>query len=149
MDNTETSPFGAHLGLELLDWGDGSGRIGYELVPAHVNRSNILHGGVLLMLLDEVGGLCGSWVPPGEERRRSVTVTLNASFTGQVASGRVVASGRRVSQGRSIFFVRSEVHDAAGTLVAFASSTHRWRSRTAQAGAPQAESISTDAPRSR
>ena len=125
----ETSPFGAYLGLNVLEWREGFASVSYEVRPDHRNRSFILHGGVLLMLLDEVGGLCGAWpAAPGEERRRSVTVNLQSSFTGQVSGGRVVATGRMVSHGRSLFFCQSEVRDAEGVLAAFASSTHRWRS---------------------
>ena len=125
----ETSPFGAFLGLEVLEWREGSASVGYDVGSEHRNRSGILHGGVVLMLLDEVGGLCGSWpLAPGEARRKSVTVNLQTSFTGQVNGGRVVATGRMVSHGRSLFFCQSEVRDAQGGLVAFASSTHRWRS---------------------
>jgi acyl-coenzyme A thioesterase PaaI-like protein len=39
----------------------------------------------------------------------------------------VVAEGKLVSRGRNIYFVRTEVFNAAGELVAFGSSTHRWR----------------------
>ena len=125
----ESSPFGALLGLTVLEWREGFASIGYDVGPDHRNRSGILHGGVILMLLDEGGGLCGAWpVTPGEARRRSVTVNLHSSFTGQVNGGRVVATGRVVSHGRSLFFCQSEVRHADGGLVAFASSTHRWRS---------------------
>ena len=132
----ETSPFGAYLGLSVREWHDGAATIAYELADDHRNRSLIMHGGIVLMLLDEVGGLCGAWPSePGGPRRRSVTVNLQTSFTGQVKSGRVLATGRIVSHGRSLFFCQSEVRDEAGNLVAFASSTHRWRSVPA-AGQP-------------
>ena len=39
----------------------------------------------------------------------------------------LIATGRVIGQGRSLFFVRTEVHDAAGALVAAGSSTHRRR----------------------
>jgi acyl-coenzyme A thioesterase PaaI-like protein len=45
-----------------------------------------------------------------------------------VREGRLVAEARIVSRGRNIYFVRTEVFDQAGTMVAFGSSTHRWRS---------------------
>ena len=125
----ESSPFGAFLGLEVLEWREGYASIAYDVQPDHRNRSSILHGGLLLMLLDEVGGLCGAWPSaPSGPRRRSVTVNLQSSFTGQVNGGRVVATGQVVSHGRSLFFCQSEVRDAGNRLVAFASSTHRWRS---------------------
>ena len=40
---------------------------------------------------------------------------------------RLTAEGRVVTAGRNVFFCRTEVFDAAGTLVAFGASTHRYR----------------------
>jgi len=36
-------------------------------------------------------------------------------------------TGKVVGQGRSLYFVQSEVRDAHGALIAFGTSTHRWR----------------------
>ncbi len=41
--------------------------------------------------------------------------------------GRVIATGTLVSHGRSLYFARSEVLDEAGRVLAFGTSTHKWR----------------------
>ena len=47
------------------------------------------------------------------------------------AEERLTATGTLLGQGRQLFFCRSEVRDAAGTLVAASSSTHRYRGERA------------------
>ena len=121
------APFHALLGLELIEWRDGFARVGCEAGPQHANRSGITHGGVMLSLIDQAAAYAGLWCSVPGNVRRAVTLDLDCRFTGQVAGGRLVAEGRVVTRGRNIFFCRTEVFDAAGTLVAFGASTHRWR----------------------
>ncbi len=119
------SPFFGHIGFEVLEWRDGFVRIGIELQSFHLNRHGIVHGGVMLALIDESGAAAGNWSGEPGHIRRSVTVDLNARFTGRANTGRVTASARVMSQGRRIFFASSEIHDESGALLAFGSSTHR------------------------
>jgi uncharacterized protein (TIGR00369 family) len=120
-------PYGAHLGFELVEHADGFARVAFEVQPHHLNLSGVLHGGALLSLIDDAAGAAGAWTDVPGERRRSMTVDLNCRFTGQAREGRLVATARRVAGGRNLFFVQTEVHDAAGALIGFGSSTHRYR----------------------
>ncbi|MEJ1978232.1 MAG: PaaI family thioesterase [Acetobacteraceae bacterium] len=52
---------------------------------------------------------------------------LSCHFTGASRMGRVIATGTLVSHGRSLYFARSEVLDEAGRVLAFGTSTHKWR----------------------
>jgi uncharacterized protein (TIGR00369 family) len=122
------SPFHDHVGFQLLEWRENFARMAIDLQPHHQNRHGIPHGGVILAMLDETGAAAGNWTGTQGAVRRSVTVDLNAHFTGRASGGRVIATSRIASQGRSIFFASTEIHDATGTLIAFGSSTHR-RSR--------------------
>ena len=119
------SPFFGHIGFEVLEWREGFVRIGIELQSFHLNRHGIAHGGVMLALIDESGAAAGNWSGEPGHIRRSVTVDLNAHFTGRANAGRMTASARVMSQGRRIFFASSEIHDEGGMLLAFGSSTHR------------------------
>lgn len=121
------APFHDLLGLELLDWQDGFARVGCLADRRHLNRSGIVHGGVMLSLIDQAAAYAGLWCSVPGNIRRAVTLDLDCRFTGQVAGGRLVAEGRLVKRGQSIFFCRTEVFDEAGALVAFGASTHRWR----------------------
>lgn len=132
------------LGLELIEWRDGFARVACETGPRHANRSGIVHGGVMLSLIDQAAAYAGLWCSVPGNVRRAVTLDLDCRFTGQVRDGRLVAEGKVVTRGRNIFFCRTEVFDAKGALVAFGASTHRWRagSETTE-GQPPAASDGT------
>lgn len=121
------SPFHKLLGLTLVEWRENYARLVCDTGARHANRSGIVHGGVLLSLIDQAGAFAGLWCSVPGNIRKAVTVDLDCRFTGQVTSGRVNAEGRVVSAGRTMFFCRTEVFDEAGRMVAFGASTHRWR----------------------
>lgn len=124
-----TDAIGYHdlLGVEVVEWREGYARLAVRLVPQLLNRAGILHGGVLLAMLDEAGAMSGVWCSVPENVRSSVTVDLTGSFTGQSKTGMVFATGELVSHGRSLYFTRSEVRDEAGRVLAYGTSTHKWR----------------------
>jgi len=124
---TQREDFHSLLGVTILDWRDGYARVALDITPRLLNRSDILHGGVLLSLLDEVGALCGVWCSVKGNRRYAVTVDLAGHFTGQATAGRIIAVGEQVSHGRSLFFARSEIRDPAERLISYGTSTHKWR----------------------
>ncbi|MBO1074002.1 PaaI family thioesterase [Roseomonas marmotae] len=122
-----SAPYHDLLGMRLEEWRDGYARVAMEAGEQHMNRSNIVHGGVILSMIDQAAGFSGLWCSVPGNARRAVTIDLDCRFTGQTLAGRVVAEARMVSRGRNIYFVRTEVFNAAGQMVAFGSSTHRWR----------------------
>jgi uncharacterized protein (TIGR00369 family) len=121
------SPYTDHLGFVLLEWQENLARIALDLQPFHLNRNGIAHGGVILSLIDDTAGAAGNWCSVPGNVRLSVTVDLSVSFVARAAAGRLVATGRVIGGGRSMFFVRTAVHDEAGTLVGIGQSTHRRR----------------------
>jgi uncharacterized protein (TIGR00369 family) len=120
------SPFHELLGIEVLEWREGHALLRCLAGPQHGNRGGIVHGGVLLSLLDQANAFSGLHDPA--RRRSAVTLDLDARFT---APGRIGATlfctGTLVTAGRAVFFARGEVRDEAGTLVAFGASSHRCR----------------------
>ena len=139
--DADAPPYHRLLGLTLVDWQDGFARVACEAGPQLRNRSGITHGGVVLSMIDQAAAYAGLWCSVPGNVRRAVTLDLDCRFTGQVKAGRLVAEGRVVSRGRNIFFCRTEVFDAAGTMVAFGASTHRWR-----AGSETSEGVKPGAP---
>jgi uncharacterized protein (TIGR00369 family) len=122
------SHLGDLLGFTLLEWREGFARVRCAIHAHHLNRADIVHGGVLMSLLDEAGAAAGVYAAERAARRHSVTVSLNCQFTGRAANGVMIATGEVVSAGRNIYFSRSEVrHEESGELLAFGASTHRWR----------------------
>lgn len=124
---TERDDFHALMGFTLLEWRNGFARLALDVQPKHLNRAGILHGGVLLTMLDEVGAMGGLWCSVPGNRRMAVTVELSGHFTGQANGGRIVAVGEQVSAGRSLFFARCEIRDAPGQVISYGSGTYKWR----------------------
>jgi uncharacterized protein (TIGR00369 family) len=122
------NPFLALLGTELEEWSDGHVRVGLELRPELLNRSGVVHGGVLATLLDHAGGLSGLHCTVTGNRRYGMTISLTTHFLRQSRAGRLTAIGHRISSGRKIFYARSEVMTEAGEVLAAGSSVHRYRS---------------------
>ncbi|MFC3127026.1 PaaI family thioesterase [Pseudoroseomonas globiformis] len=122
-----SAPFHELLGMHLVEWREGFARVVCEIGEKHMNRSNIAHGGVVLSMIDQAAGYSGLWCSVPGNVRKAVTIDLDCRFTGRVTHGRIAAEAKVLSRGRNVFFVRTEVFDAVGTLVAFGASTHRWR----------------------
>ena len=135
------SPWHEHVGVVLTEWHEGYARLEVATERPHANRSGIVHGGVLLSLIDQAGAFAGLFCPIPGRVRRAVTLDLNTHFTGQAAIGtRLVAEGRVVTGGRNVFFARTEVFDGQGQLIAFGSSTHRYRTGSGDPqGVPEQE----------
>ncbi len=137
----DTAPFHDLLGITVEAWRDGFASLSLEVERRHFNRSGILHGGVLLALVDQAGAYAGLFCTTPGNVRRAVTLDLNTRFTGQAGAGRITAEGRVVTAGRSIFFTSTEVRGADGTLLAYGSGTHRWRK-----GSEGPEGVPADSP---
>lgn len=122
------SPFHGLLGITMAEWREGHAVLHCRAEPHHANRGGIVHGGVMLSLLDQVNAFAGLFCAAPGRRRSAVTLDLDARFT---APGRIgallVAQGRLVTAGRAVFFAQGEVRDEDGALLAFGGSTHRFR----------------------
>ncbi len=122
-----SAPYHRLLGIEIEDWSDGFARLVMQAGADHMNRSDIVHGGAILSIIDQAAGMSGLWCSVPGNSRKAVTIDLDCRFTGQVKAGKVTAEAKVVTRGRNIYFVRTEVFNEAGEMVAFGSSTHRWR----------------------
>ena len=88
----------------------------------------------MLSMLDQAAAFAGLFCPHPGRRRSAVTLDLDCRFTGQAKIGSLlIAEGRIATAGRNIFFAKSEVRDETGALIAFGSSTHRYRTGSGDA----------------
>jgi uncharacterized protein (TIGR00369 family) len=122
------SPFLTFIGTKLLDWGDGYARIGLDLKPHHLNRSGVIHGGLLSALMDHGGAFSGLYCTVPGNKRYSMTLSLNSNFLAQGSTGSLIVTGERMSGGRKIYFASTEVRTDGGLLVSASTSVHRYRS---------------------
>jgi uncharacterized protein (TIGR00369 family) len=132
------SGFQALIGYRIVQWSEGLAIVELSIGPQHLNRSGVLHGGVLTTLIDTVCGYAGCYCAVPGRVRRAVTLSLTTNFTGQVGDGVLKAVGRKQTGGRRIFYCAGEVFDADGALVAMGQGTFRYRSGSeSETGVPR------------
>ena len=128
MDVAKKQDFTQVLGFKRESWIDGEGSISLDLQPWHLNGSGVVHGGVLVSMLDVATGMTGVFCTVKGNRRHSVTVSLTTNFIGQTRSGKLIATGQRTASGRKIYFASAEIRTEQGALIATGSGVHRFRS---------------------
>jgi uncharacterized protein (TIGR00369 family) len=115
-------PFVEHLGLKLLEKGDGRALIRFEPASEHLNSWEGVHGGVVMTLLDVALSSAARSLDPA--CIGATTVEMKANFL-SAASGPILAEGFAQRAGRSLIFSEGEVSDSAGTVLAKASGTFK------------------------
>lgn len=96
-------------------------RITFDLKDFMFNPQGGLHGGVIAFALDiSMGHLLCKTSGPG------TTLEIKVQYVKAARSGKVTATGRFLRHGRSISYLRSELVDDKGDLIAYATST--WKS---------------------
>jgi uncharacterized protein (TIGR00369 family) len=116
------------LGFRVTEWSEDRAVVELKLTADHLNRSGVVHGGVLTTLLDTALGFSGLYCPYPGRIRRAVTLSLTTSFTGQAREGVIRAIGTRRAGGRRIYNATGEVLDADGRILALGEGTFRLRS---------------------
>ncbi len=116
-------PISATLGI--VDFGGEVGAIHCSLVPElrHYNPLGTVHGGVLSAMLDTAAGCSVHSTLAAGEGYTSLDLTVKFLRPATVESGRLTATGRVIQRGRRTALAEAQVHDAAGKLVAHATSS--------------------------
>jgi len=116
------TPFIEHLGVRLLEKGDGRVVVRLEPRPEHLNSWDGVHGGVLMTLLD--AGLSSAARSLDAACIGATTVEMKANFL-SAATGAVVVEGFAERAGRSLIFAEGEATDSAAKVVAKATGTFK------------------------
>ncbi|HYD66756.1 PaaI family thioesterase [Azospirillum sp.] len=119
--------FNRLLGFRLAEWAPDHAVLEVEIRPELLNRSGILHGGVVASMIDAVGGFCGSYTGVAGTHRRVLTLSLTTSYIGQAVQGTVRATAKRRPGGRKIYVATVEVTNAEGEIIAVGEGTYRYR----------------------
>lgn len=119
--------FNKLLGFRLAEWAADHAVLEVEIRPDLLNRSGILHGGVVASMIDAVGGFCGTYTGSDDVRRRVLTLSLTTSYIGQAVQGTVRATAKRRPGGRKIYVATVEVTNADGDVIAVGEGTYRYR----------------------
>ena len=121
------SAFNQAVGLRLADWVEGRATVELDVTGDHLNRSGVVHGGVLMTMIDVACGYAGTWTAAADGARLCVTLDLTTSFVAPALAGRLTTIATVTGGGRKIFFARAEVRDAAGALLAMGQGSFRYR----------------------
>ena len=115
------------VGYRLVEWEEGRARLALDIDDRHMNRSGLLHGGVLTTVMDAAGGYAGTYCTVQGNVRRCVTVSLDAKFLASAAGQRITVDARLVGGGRQLFFADIEVGDDTGLRLAVGHGVYRLR----------------------
>lgn len=120
-------PFLDHLKVMVEPRDDGAVML-IELEREHMNGGMQAHGGLMMTLLDMASAARNK----GPQDRSSVTVEMKCNFLrpgGSIGSG-LRASGRLRHGTRSLAFCDGELHGVDGQLIATASGTFKYMSKS-------------------
>jgi 1,4-dihydroxy-2-naphthoyl-CoA hydrolase len=108
-------PFAATLGMELVSATPEEvvGRLAWR--EELCTTGGALHGGALMSLADNLGGVCAYLnLPAGAG---TATISSSTNFLRGVREGNVTATARPLRVGRTVIVVQTELRDEAGRLV--------------------------------
>lgn len=113
-------PFATHLGIQLVENGNGRTVLMLEVRPEFMNRFEVAHGGVVMTLFDVAMALATHTLDPQADG--VITVEMKVNFLG-AATGTVTVEGRCLQLGKSVAFCEGRAHGADGKLIGTASGT--------------------------
>ena len=110
-------PFTAALGVELLEATPDVVRARLEWTPERCTMGGIMHGGALMALADNSGGLCAFLnLPDGASG--TATIESKTNFLRAVRDGAVTATTRPLHRGRTVIVLETEIERDDGKLAA-------------------------------
>ncbi|MBV8956009.1 MAG: PaaI family thioesterase [Solirubrobacterales bacterium] len=111
---TSMIPFAVTLGVELVSARPEEvvGRLAWR--QELCTTGGALHGGALMSLADNVGGMCAFLnLPAGAG---TATISSATNFMRAVREGHVTATARPLRVGRTVIVVQTDLCDVAGRL---------------------------------
>jgi 1,4-dihydroxy-2-naphthoyl-CoA hydrolase len=113
----ELVPFAAALGMELLEATPELVVSRLQWTPERCTVGGVMHGGALMALADNGGGVCAFLNLP-EGAVGTATIESKTNFLRAVREGAVTASSRPLHVGRTMVVVETELVRDDGKLAA-------------------------------
>jgi 1,4-dihydroxy-2-naphthoyl-CoA hydrolase len=110
-------PFAAAIGMELLEAVPGLVVSRLQWAPERCTTGGVMHGGALMALADNGGGVCAFLNLP-EGAVGTATIESKTNFLRAVREGAVTASSRPLHVGRTMAVVETELVRDDGKLAA-------------------------------
>jgi uncharacterized protein (TIGR00369 family) len=120
-------PFIESLGFELLRFDSGEAEIAFTPRPEHLNSWSVVHGGVIMSLLDVTLAHAARAPAPADppDSRGVVTLEMKTSFM-RPGLGRMTAQSRRMHRTHTLAFCEGSVRDEKGELIAHATGSFKF-----------------------
>jgi uncharacterized protein (TIGR00369 family) len=109
--------FAAVVGIEIVEATDDVVRAKLQWTPERCTAGGVMHGGALMALADNCGGLCAFLNLP-EGARGTATIESKTNFLRAVRGGSVTATTRPLHLGRTLMVLETELVRDDGKLAA-------------------------------
>jgi len=116
-------PIAQLMQFDIIDLAEGRVEFSCVLDESVYNPIGVVHGGLVCTLLDTVAGCAVHTTLPQGMAYTSIELKVNYLRAVHAHSGPLTAVGTVVKPGRRVAFAEGEVRDAAGRVVATASSS--------------------------
>ncbi len=121
-------PFSKLLGIEVLEATPELVRARLQWAPERCTGGGIMHGGALMGLADNCGGLCAFLNIP-EGAQGTATIESKTNFMRAVRAGAVTASTRPLHAGRNFMVLETVLERDDGKLAAKVTQTQAFQYR--------------------
>ncbi len=116
------------VGYRLVAWRESYAEIAVTLGLEHLNRSGVMHGGVITTMIDAACGYAGCYSANPEPPLRAFKLSLETQFVASAEAGSTLTvKAEKTGGGRKVFFSRAQVVDQDGRLIGQGSGTFRYR----------------------
>jgi uncharacterized protein (TIGR00369 family) len=120
------TPFSQLLGIELLEATPELVRASLPFSPERCTLGGIIHGGAMMALADDCGGLCAFLnMPPGASG--TATIESKTNFLRGASDGALTATTRPLHVGRTTAVLETEIAREDGKLAAKVTQTQIYR----------------------
>jgi uncharacterized protein (TIGR00369 family) len=126
----ELSPFGRHIGVEVLEVGEGFARVKLPYRPEITNPAGKLHGGAIATAADTSMAVAIGSILGGPARHS--TVKLEIRYKASVTDGEIIAEARVTRRKLRLFLGEALVKNGNGHVVAIATATFMVRDHSPQ-----------------
>lgn len=117
--------YARHLGIEMLEYSEGTARARMEIRPHHLNSAGTLHGGAIFSLADAVFSAASN-----SHGTLAVAINVSISFFKAVKSGTLMAEAEEVSLNPKLATYLIRVEDEKGDAIAlFQGTVYRKREK--------------------
>jgi 1,4-dihydroxy-2-naphthoyl-CoA hydrolase len=119
-------PFAAVLGIEIVEATPEVVRAKMLWTPERCTAGGVMHGGALMALADNCGGVCAFLNLP-DGARGTATIESKTNFLRAVRGGAVTATTTPLHSGRTVMVLETELARDDGKLVAKVTQTQAFQ----------------------